>query len=103
VTGEDCFHLEIRIQGSAAVRRSGIESVADLLDFDYPGFQRNSPENLSPEMVEDTDAVLRAIKEMEKGWQRAIDKIAERSCQSRGPHSTHNLRYSPRQDVRFGG
>ena len=46
--------------------------------------QRNPAENLSPEMAEDTDAVLRAIKEMGKGWQRAIDKIAERSCQGRG-------------------
>jgi len=36
VTGEDCFHLEIRIQGSAALRRSGIECVGDLLNFDYP-------------------------------------------------------------------
>ena len=65
--------------------------------------QRNSAENLSPKMAEDTDAVLRATKEMEKGWQRAIDKIAERSCQSRGPHSAHTRRFSSRPDVRFGG
>ena len=65
--------------------------------------QRNSAENLSPEIAEDTNAMLTAMKETEKGWRRAIDKIAERSCQGRGPNSKHTRRFSPRQYVRFGG
>ena len=65
--------------------------------------QRNSAENLSPEIAEDTDAMLKAIRETEKGWQRAIDKISERSCRTRGPNSTYARRFSPRPTVRFGG
>ena len=62
--------------------------------------QRNYAQNLSPEMAEDTDAVLRAITETEKGWQRAIDKIAQRSSQTRGPTSTYGSKLPPRLEVR---
>ena len=32
----------------------------------------------------DGDAMLKAMKEAEAGWQRAIDKIAERVCLTKG-------------------
>ena len=44
--------------------------------------ERNLNAYLSPEMAKDTDVMLRAMKKTEKGWQRAVDKIAERSCQT---------------------
>ena len=31
------------------------------------------------------DATLKAMKEAERGWQRAIDKIAERASLTKGP------------------
>jgi hypothetical protein len=41
VTGEvDCFHLEAQIQGSAALRRLGINHPRDLFGFDYAAFLR---------------------------------------------------------------
>jgi len=47
--------------------------------------KRNFEGHLLPEIAKDRDATQRAMKQAEKGWQRAIDKIAERSCQTRGP------------------
>ena len=39
VTGEvDCFHLEGRYQGAAAVRKLGIHHPRDLLDFDHAAY-----------------------------------------------------------------
>ena len=41
LTGEvDCFHLEAQIQGSAALRRLGINHPRDLFRFDYAAFIR---------------------------------------------------------------
>jgi hypothetical protein len=41
LTGEiDCFHLEAQIQGSAALRRLGIDHPRDLFRFDYAAFIR---------------------------------------------------------------
>ena len=39
--------------------------------------------NIEPEAM---DATLRALKEAETGWQRAVDKIAERASLTRGPN-----------------
>jgi hypothetical protein len=39
ITGElDCFHIEARMLGVDAIRRAGINSVADLLTFDHRAF-----------------------------------------------------------------
>jgi len=39
ITGEvECFHAEARVQGSAALRRIGINHPRDLLTFDHAGF-----------------------------------------------------------------
>jgi hypothetical protein len=38
VTGEDCVHIDWRINGGAALRRAGIHSLRDLLDLDYRQF-----------------------------------------------------------------
>ena len=38
--------------------------------------------DLKPEA---SDAMLKAMKEAERGWQRAMDKIAERASLAKGP------------------
>jgi hypothetical protein len=40
VTGQDCVHIDWRINGGAALRRAGIHSLRDLLDLDYHQFWR---------------------------------------------------------------
>ena len=41
--------------------------------------KRNSEQHVSPEIAQDSEAMLKAMKEAEHGCQRAIDKIAERA------------------------
>ncbi len=44
-------------------------------------------QNVSPEIAKARDATLKAMKEAEQGWRRAIDKIAERASQTKGPNT----------------
>jgi hypothetical protein len=41
--------------------------------------------HVSPEVAEARAATLKAMREAEQGWQRAIDKIAERASLTKGP------------------
>jgi len=47
--------------------------------------KRNSEQHVSPEIAEARDATLKALKEPEHGWQRAMDKIAERAGLNKSP------------------
>ena len=40
-------------------------------------------QHVSPEIAKDGDDMLKAMKETERGWERAKDKIAERASQTR--------------------
>ena len=42
-------------------------------------------QDVSPEIAQDREAALNAMKELERAWQRAIDKIAERASLTKGP------------------
>jgi hypothetical protein len=42
-------------------------------------------DDVYPEIAEARDATLKAMKEAEAGWRKAIDKIAERASLSKGP------------------
>jgi hypothetical protein len=42
-------------------------------------------QDVSPEIAQDREAALKAMKELERGWQRAMDKIAERAGLSKSP------------------
>ena len=44
-------------------------------------------QNVSPEIAKARDATVKAMKEAEQGWRRAIDKIAERASQTKGPNT----------------
>jgi len=47
--------------------------------------KRNSEQHVSPEIAQDSEATLKALKEVERAWQRAMDKIAERAGLTKGP------------------
>ena len=47
--------------------------------------KRNWEGHDSPEIAKDSEEMLRALKDVERGWQRAIDKIAERAGLSKSP------------------
>jgi hypothetical protein len=42
-------------------------------------------QDVSPEIAQDREAALKAMKELERAWQRAMDKIAERASLSKRP------------------
>ena len=48
--------------------------------------KHNGEQPVSPEIAEARDATLKAMKEAEQGWRRAIDKIAERTGRTTGPN-----------------
>ena len=45
----------------------------------------NFEHDVSPEIAQDREAMLKAIKELERGWQRAMDWIAERAGLTKAP------------------
>ena len=47
--------------------------------------KHNVEQHVSPEIAEARDATLKAMKEAEQGWQKAMDKIAERASLTKGP------------------
>ena len=47
--------------------------------------KHNVEQHVSPEIAEGRDAALKAMKEAEQGWRKAIDKIAERASLTKGP------------------
>jgi hypothetical protein len=49
--------------------------------------KHNVEQHVSPEIAEARDATLKAMKEAEQGWGRAIDKIAERASLTKGPNT----------------
>jgi hypothetical protein len=52
--------------------------------------KHNVEQHVSPETAKATDATLKAMKETEAGWQKAIDKIAERAAQTKAPDRRRN-------------
>ena len=48
--------------------------------------------NVSPDEV----GMLKAMKELEQGWHKGMDKIAERAGRTKGPASTHKSFLPPR-------
>ena len=47
-------------------------------------------ERVSPEIAQDSEAMLKARKEVERGWPRAMEKIAERASLTKGPDTRRN-------------
>ena len=49
--------------------------------------KHNAEQHVSPEIAEARDATLKAMKEAEQGWRKAIDKIAERASDQRSRYA----------------
>jgi hypothetical protein len=49
------------------------------------GHFRNCGGHVSPEIARDSEATLKAMKELEQGWQKGIYKISERASLAKGP------------------
>ena len=47
--------------------------------------KRSCEGHVSPEIARDSEATLKAMKELERGWQRGIDKISERAGRTKRP------------------
>ena len=47
--------------------------------------KRNYDWHVSPEIAKDSEDMLKALKDVERGWQRAMDKIAELAGLSKSP------------------
>jgi hypothetical protein len=43
-------------------------------------------QQVSPEIAQDSEATLTAMKELERGWPRAMEKIAERASLTKRPN-----------------
>ena len=52
--------------------------------------KHNGEQHFSPEIAKAGDAALKAMKEAEQGWQRAIDKIGERAGLIKRPDGMNN-------------
>jgi len=52
--------------------------------------ERWKRDDVSPEIAEARDATLKAMQEVELGWQKAFDKIAERAAQTKAPDRRAN-------------
>ena len=50
--------------------------------------QNKIEQHVAPEIAAARDATLKGMKEAEQGWQRAVDKIAERGGLTKGPDGT---------------
>jgi hypothetical protein len=47
--------------------------------------KHNFEEDVSPEIARDSEAMLKARKEVERDWQRVMDKIVERAGLTKAP------------------
>ena len=45
-------------------------------------------QHVPPEITQDSEDMLKALEDVERGWQRAMDKIAERAAQTKAPSGT---------------
>ena len=52
--------------------------LSGLTDAEIAVVQNRLEQQVAPEIADARDATLKAMKEAEEGWQRAMDKIAER-------------------------
>ena len=59
--------------------------LSGLSDAELALVKHKVEQHVSPEIAEARDATLKAMKEAEAGWQRAIDKIAERAGLTKMP------------------
>jgi hypothetical protein len=57
--------------------------------------KRNCEGHVAPEIARDSEATLRAMSELEQGWQRSTDKIAERASKGPDPRRSYHVKTPP--------
>jgi hypothetical protein len=57
--------------------------------------KRNCEGPVSPEIARDSEATLMAMSELEKGWQRSTDKIADRASKGPVPRRSYHVKTPP--------
>jgi hypothetical protein len=62
--------------------------LSGLTDAEIAVVQKRIEEHVAPEVAEARNATLKALEQAEQGWQRAMNKIGERSGLSKGPDGT---------------
>jgi hypothetical protein len=76
-------HCEIADQAIADFEAS--KTLARAHQAVEVAMSKHNFERVSPEIAQDSEATLKAMKEVERAWQRAMDKIAERAAQTKVP------------------
>jgi hypothetical protein len=62
--------------------------LSGLSDVEFAVVKQKVEQHVSPEIAEARAATLKAMKEAEQGWQKAINKIGERAGLTRGADGT---------------
>ena len=62
--------------------------LSGLTVADVAFVQTKVEQHVAPEIAKARDATLKAMKEAEQGWQRAVDKIGERAGLTKGADGT---------------
>ena len=62
--------------------------LSGLTDTEVAVVRTRIEQHLAPEIAEARDATLKALEQAEQGWQRAMEKIAERGGLTKGPDGT---------------
>jgi hypothetical protein len=62
--------------------------LSGLNETDLTFVKQRVEKHVAPEIAEARDATLKAVKEAEHGWQRAMDKIGERAGLTKGADGT---------------
>jgi hypothetical protein len=73
------------IAGCGRASRLGTPFLSGLTDADVAFVQTRTEQHLAPEVVKARDATLKAMQEVEAGWQRAPDLIGQRAGLTKGP------------------
>lgn len=86
LSGDDKYHQRSETAAQAIADFEASKTLARAYQaVELLAVKRNSGGHISPEITQDREALLKAAKEAEAGWQRALDKIAERAGLTKSP------------------
>jgi hypothetical protein len=86
LSGDDKYRERSKIADEAIADFEASKTLARAREaVELAVAKRNCGGNVSPEIARDTETMLKAMREVERGWQRAMDRIAERVGLSKSP------------------
>ena len=80
--------LAVKMSVARVPRHSFLIFIQRLNDAELALVKHKIEQHVSPEIAEARDTTLKAMKEAEQGWQRAIAKIGERAGLTKGADGT---------------